>query len=1260
MRPAQLHPEPPRSALRRRRPLLSRGVLGVAALALLGSFATAAPAQADPNPLHGLKGDYYRSSGAGIGDFHEFRTTQIDPNLDFGSLEGVLTSTTGQADQDSVRWTGQLVPDHSEAYTFSAIGDNGFRIWIGGQLVIDHWVDDWDNRQTSAPVQLEAGKRYDVKVEYFEDFGGSNLHLSWSSPSTPSEPIPASAFYLPEGYEPPVNGTAAVDASGTHATLDIDTDFKPLPADISQHVTVAVDDIAFPLASVALDGSDASKLILTTSTPITKGSLVRITYDGKSTLATTKKTLPEFNVAATNGSTYTLSTPWASQVSPSNALPDYPRPQLTRTKWQNLNGTWQFAATDSVDTPPVGQTLGEKILVPYPVESVLSGVQRHEDRMFYRRTFTVPADWNIGSGARLKLNFGAVDYAATVWVNGTKVAEHTGGYDQFSADITDAVTGSGPQEVIVGVVDTTDSGNQATGKQTNNPGGIFYTPASGIWQTVWLEPVAPAHVDSLKITSDVPGSDFKVTAESASASAGASVTVVASKDGKTYGSVTGAANTALTLSIANPHLWSPDDPYLYDLKVTLTDGGSTDTVGSYQGLRSIGLKVINGKQRIVLNGKPTFLLSTLDQGYWPDGIYTAPTDEALAFDLVQHKEMGFNTVRKHIKVEPDRWYYWADRLGLMVWQDIPAGFFTNDTARANFQTQLHRIVDQHDSDTSVIGFIPFNEGWGEWDRTVTGQIADSVKAQDPTRLVDAHSGVNCCASKGDSGHGDVIDWHMYNGPAFPSPDANRAAMDGEHGGYGLVIPGHTWPGGSLSNYGTDLKTTADLTNAYVSNTSQLIGAASCGLSGSVYTQITDVETELNGLWTYDRRVEKVDPAQVKAVNEKVIAAGASTGSVVVKPGKPGLVGTGYWPLDEGSGTVTEDLSGGAHDGTLVNGPTWTAGTSGKALQFNGSNQFVDTGAQVLDTSGSYTVSAWAKIDRTDGFATVVSQDGAQASDFFLQYSGADHVWAFSYPQTRALATGVGTPQVGRWYHLTGVRDLAAGEIRIYVDGKLAGSASVCGGANDPGNLVIGRGKFNGGAVDFFPGAIDSVHAYDRVLSDSEIASLAAGEPSVTRISDVSTALDRLAASGGVPASTARSLRSTLSAASAAEAAHDFGAMRAKLQSVRATLDAAPANITVAARTQLTALLDALLPARTPVQAVRQQVGTLTRSGDIVQSTANDLQSLVDSIESAQAAGDSATATQKAHALRDAVSGAKASKVSATAKSTLLPLVDALL
>jgi Concanavalin A-like lectin/glucanases superfamily/Glycosyl hydrolases family 2, sugar binding domain/Glycosyl hydrolases family 2 len=787
-----------------------------------------------------------------------------------------------------------------------------------------------------------------------------------------------------------------------------------------------------------------------------------------------------------------ISTPWTDQVGPDNALPEYPRPQLVRPRWQSLNGVWEFAGAAEAEAPPFGEELAERVLVPYPIESALSGIQRHEDRMWYRRTFSVPASWNVDSGHRLRLNFGAVDYDAVVWVNGSQVATHRGGYDGFSVDVTDALRGDGPQELLVGVTDLTDKTWQPIGKQRNvSDRGIFYTSSSGIWQSVWMEPVPASHVDRLQMTPDIDDGSLRLTAQ-ATGSAGLAVEAIAYAGNKAVGRVTGPAGAQLRVPVPDAKLWSPDSPYLYDLKVRLLDRGKpVDEVGSYFGMREVGIATgADGKQHMTLNGRILFNMSTLDQGFWPDGIYTAPTDEALRFDLAEHKRLGFNTIRKHIKVEPDRWYYWADRLGLMVWQDMPAmrtGGTPPEDARQEFERQLHEIVAEHASWTSITVWVPFNEGWGEWDRAATGRIADDVAAQDPSRLVNAHSGVNCCDSHGDSGRGHIIDYHQYVGPASPVPNGGRVAVDGEHGGFGLEVAGHMWFGeGHAYEMEPD---SATLTRRYVQNQRDLITVANrCGLSAGVYTQITDVEHEVNGFFTYDRRVEKMDFDQVRAVNAAVIRSVDGTGANVPQPppGTPGLTGVGYWPLDEGAGTVTEDRAG-DHDGTLINSPTWTAGKSGTALQFNGSNQFVDTGAAILDTTGNYTASAWVRLDSLGGFATAVSQDGNTNSAFFLQYSGADNRFAFSFAGVRALAPTA--PETGRWYHLVGVRDATTGTLTLYVDGQPAGAAYACLGDASSGHTVIGRAKFNGNPVDFWRGAIDQVHVYDRALSAGEIAEL---------------------------------------------------------------------------------------------------------------------------------------------------------------------------
>ncbi|WP_433360605.1 LamG-like jellyroll fold domain-containing protein [Actinoplanes sp. CA-142083] len=772
-----------------------------------------------------------------------------------------------------------------------------------------------------------------------------------------------------------------------------------------------------------------------------------------------------------------IATPWTGKVNPDNALPEYPRPQLTRQKWQNLNGVWEFGKAAVGEAVPAGKTLGERVLVPYPIESALSGIQRHEDRMWYRRTFTVPAGWKVGSGNRLQLHFGAVDYDAKVFVNGTQVTTHRGGYDGFDVDVTDALKASGEQELIVWAEDLTDATGQPIGKQRRTSDhGIFYQGSSGIWRTVWMEPVPAASITSLTLTPNVAAQNLKIKVNT---SAGTGLRVRAAARGG--GSVTGAADAELTLPMPHAKLWSPDNPYLYDLSVELLSGNKTvDLAGSYFGMREIGTaKGADGKLRITLNGKILFNMANLDQGFWPDGLYTAPTDDALKWDLQQDKALGFNAVRKHIKVEPDRWYYWADKLGLLVWQDMPAANTGPIPAdwRAQFEAELHEMVREHQSWTSIVAWVPFNEGWGEWSRDDTGRIAGEVKAQDPSRLVNAHSGVNCCNSHGDSGQGDVIDFHQYLGPATPAPSGNRVAIDGEHGGFGLKTSNHMWFGdGQAYEMEPDSPT---LTAKYVANQEAVITSAKyCGISAAIYTQITDVEAELNGFFTYDRQVAKMDLRQVRAINQKIIKQADGSGANVPQPpaGTPGLTGIAFWPLDGSYGSLTP-----------VGNAPFVEGHTGQGVDLNGS--FLDAGKPVLNTASDYSAAAWVKLDKADGaFQTVVSQDGASNSDFYLQYSGADQRFAMSFAGVRALASV--KPEVGRWYHLVGVRDTVKGELRLYVDGALAGTASACMPQAAPtGNTVIGRGKYGGNQVDYLDGTVDQVHLYDRALSADEIGQL---------------------------------------------------------------------------------------------------------------------------------------------------------------------------
>ncbi|MFG3365831.1 PA14 domain-containing protein [Streptomyces sp. NPDC048156] len=848
--------------LRGRLAMLLAAGLGLAALTVSPS-ATAAD---DPVEPHGLKGEYYTQSAPGAFDFHELKATGFDPKLDFDTLEPRLRTATGQADDASVRWTGKVVPEKTGATTFSVTGDNGFRLWVDGKLAIDHWVDDWDKEQTSQPVDLTAGQAYDIKVEYFEHFGGSNLHLRWTEPGETKEAIPSSAFRLPDGWDYDGAISTTVLKDGRTLKLDFAQSLAAPPAGIADHLQAVIGGAQWPLSTIKADPADPRTLLVGLKEPVVgkKGGgasgQADVTYDGKGGLTGTGgKAVGQFWSSGPNDSEYELRTKWADEVGPKNAHPEYPRPQLTRDAWQNLNGEWQFAAAKSGDKPPVGKQLGEKILVPYPVESQLSGIERHEDRMWYRRTFTVPAGWKVGDGKRLQLNFGAVDWQSEVYVNGTKVAEHKGGYDKFSADVTDALKPGRTQELIVGVYDPTDAQggeNPPVGKQRLDPSGIWYTPSSGIWQTVWMEPVAADHAADLKITPDVAAG--KATVEAKGVRDGVPVTATAYDGKRKVATASGVTGAPLTLKIDKAHLWSPDDPFLYNLKVNV----GKDSVGSYFGMRSISVEKVNGTPRTLLNGKPVFMMATLDQGFWPDGLHTAPTDEALAYDLKMHKQMGFNSVRKHIKVEPDRWFYWADKLGLMVWQDMPAMSATPDAAaRAEYEREMKTMIDQHSSHPSVVMWVTFNEGWGQYD---VGRIAEQAKAWDPTRLVNNMSGLNLGA---DGGTGDIMDEHGYPSPALPPhPDGKRALVSGEYGGLGLAVPGHAW---AVQQSYVDVDP-AKYTDDYLARLAEVHKLACQGSNGAVYTQISDVEGELNGLLTYDRKIVKPDVKRVKAAQEALI------------------------------------------------------------------------------------------------------------------------------------------------------------------------------------------------------------------------------------------------------------------------------------------------------------------------------------------------------------------------------------------------------
>ncbi len=585
-----------------------------------------------------------------------------------------------------------------------------------------------------------------------------------------------------------------------------------------------------------------------------------------------------------------LMTRWAKDVKADHVHPEYPRPQLVRKDWLNLNGVWQLAFAEKGEAPPIGRDLAERILVPFPVESALSGVMKHHNRLWYRRSFRVPKEW---SGKRVLLHFGAVDWEATVWLNGKKLGDHRGGYDAFSFDLTDALKPDGEQELIVGVWDPTDAGPYPRGKQVLKPAGIYYTPTTGIWQTVWLEPVPAAHIAGLKIVPDVANSQVKVQAQLQGATANHELQIsVLDKTGHQFGMLTKSQlGEVKSVKLRDPKLWSPESPFLYDLVVQLHEGGKVvDEVRSYFGMRKISLgKDSQGTTRLFLNNKPYFQVGPLDQGFWPDGLYTAPTDDALKYDIEITKKLGFNMARKHVKVEPERWYYWCDKLGLLVWQDMPSGdqgvargrgeITRRPQSAQQFELELKRMIDGRYNHPCIIMWVVFNEGWGQFD---TVRLTKWTKKYDPTRLADCASGWN------DMNVGDVHDIHVYPGPGAPKPEPKRAGVLGEFGGLGLKVDGHTWANKTWGYRGTADK--ADLTRKY----ERLLAGvyklkAEKGLSAAVYTQTTDVETEANGLMTYDREVIKVDPERVAAANRGDFSRVPQTQTVVPTSQQKGLV-----------------------------------------------------------------------------------------------------------------------------------------------------------------------------------------------------------------------------------------------------------------------------------------------------------------------------------------------------------------------------------
>lgn len=614
-----------------------------------------------------------------------------------------------------------------------------------------------------------------------------------------------------------------------------------------------------------------------------------------------------------------LMTKWAADVKPEVPLPEYPRPQLVREHWMNLNGLWDYAIRPAAEKTAPEKWDGQ-ILVPFPVESSLSGVMQEvgpEQALWYRRSLTIPRD-KFWTGKNILLNFGAVDWETTVWVNGIKVGEHRGGYDPFTFNVTTelAARKTTTDEIILRVWDGSDAGYQARGKQVRKPGGIFYTPTTGIWQTVWLEPVGNTYVTSISAHAkdlQTGQAAIEVNLQHRNRPAFVTETLTAIDDGKRRqlgdrnikqdstppNSMFGTRSTHF-VSDGFDKPWTPETPTLYGLEYTVVENGEVvDRVTSYLAQRTISLgKDEKGINRLMLNGKFVFQYGPLDQGFWPDGLYTAPTDDALKFDIEITKNYGFNMIRKHVKVEPARWYYWCDKLGMLVWQDMPSGDrFISPTdpdiqrspeSIAQFELEWKSIMDALRSFPCIVMWVPFNEGWGQFD---TARIVQLTRQHDSTRLVNNASGWT------DRNVGDVHDIHVYPGPSSPQPTNIRAAVLGEFGGLGLPMEGHTWQGKENWGY-RSFTDQPSLTAAYldlVEHLRPLIGSP--GLSAAVYTQTTDVETEVNGLMTYDRKVMKIPvdvaarahkslylpPPQIKILAETSKQAGQTWRYVVEKP-----------------------------------------------------------------------------------------------------------------------------------------------------------------------------------------------------------------------------------------------------------------------------------------------------------------------------------------------------------------------------------------
>ncbi len=616
-----------------------------------------------------------------------------------------------------------------------------------------------------------------------------------------------------------------------------------------------------------------------------------------------------------------MMTPYGKKVCVDSVWQEYPRPQMTRSDWKNLNGLWEYAIRP-VDVKSVDKFDG-KILVPFCVESTLSGVGkpvRKENNLWYKRTFQVPQSWK---GKHTLIHFGAVDFSTTVWVNGKLVGEHKGGFDPFSFDITACLHSKGDQQIIISVWDPADEGYQARGKQVNDAKSIWYTSVTGIWQTVWLEPVAKTSFESLYSVSDIDKEVLTIHPDVQNSQGNELVSVVIKEGDKVVSKVEGKAGVALIASMKNAQLWSPNKPFLYNMELTLSRTGKViDKINSYCAMRKISIgNNSNGQTALMLNNNAIFQYGTLDQGWWPDGLLTPPSAEAMSYDLKMLKSMGFNMLRKHAKVEPARLYYECDKLGLLVWQDMPSGFKTTEERKNNrfpsdkidwdkpkddalqFEKELKAMIDNLRFFPSIVMWVNFNEGWGQYD---TKRMAEWTKSYDPSRLVDAISGWT------DRGCGDVFDMHQYPSPCTEPANMypGRAIVLGEFGGLGWPAEGHLWFTDRKSGGYRTFYDASKLTNEYIQLVHHLKAARYAGLAAAIYTQTTDVEGEVNGMITYDREMCKINPQILRIINTELYADlpkstvicndnQMSESTILVRSQKPQYTADEKWDLKTG-------------------------------------------------------------------------------------------------------------------------------------------------------------------------------------------------------------------------------------------------------------------------------------------------------------------------------------------------------------------------